>query len=221
MDTLLELILATDEFDRSILLTLFLAVILSVIKAIVAAATVLVLAFSVAFFSEVKSAKLFRDAVKAVLDALESVPAFIWVLAAVSSLSSATFLTVTLIFSFAALPLAFNFISGVVGSIMKKPYYEAAIAAGGSDWALFRRHVVPNTVPGCMPLFLFLIGAAIAVYGAIGIFGFVNRQELDLGVFLLRGREQAALDPYLLSASVSCYLALFVVLRRLLKSFAD
>ncbi len=37
-----------------------------------------------------------------------------------------------------------------------------------------------------MPLFLHIIGVAMAVYGMIGVFGFVNRTELDLGVCLLQ-----------------------------------
>jgi hypothetical protein len=71
-----------------------------------------------------------------------------------------------------------------------------------------------------MPPFFYVVGSAITVYGAIGIFGFINRRSLDLGVFLLRGKEQAALDPLLLIVSLSAYLILFVLLRWLLLSVA-
>jgi hypothetical protein len=70
--------------------------------------------------------------------------------------------------------------------------------------------VLPNALPHIMPLFLHIIGAAMAAYGAIGLFGFVNRTELDLGVFLLRGKEQAGFDLTSLTLALAAYAVSFL-----------
>jgi ABC-type dipeptide/oligopeptide/nickel transport system permease subunit len=101
---------------------------------------------------------------------------------------------------------------------MHEPYYVAAIALGASHLRLIRYHILPNAISFFAPPFFYVFGAAIAVYGAVGIFGFVNRKELDLGVFLLRGKEQAALDPTLLISAVAAYLLMFIFLRLAMNS---
>jgi hypothetical protein len=53
-----------------------------------------------------------------------------------------------------------------------------------------------------------------AAYGAIGLFGFVNRTELDLGVFLLRGKEQAGFDLTPLLLTLAAYAVIFYAIRR-------
>lgn len=217
MDVLLDITAWTDEFDRAVLPTLVSAAFLSTLRALAAALLLFVLAFALILVAEVKAPGAVGGLVRLIIDALESVPAFIWILAAVSALSSGGFATVTVIFAFAAMPLVFNFLSGVVRNIMHQPYYLAATALGVSDLGLIVRHIIPNALPLCLPPFLYVVGSAIAVYGAVGIFGFVNRRELDLGVFLLRGKEQAAFDPSLLILSLVAYLILFISLRWLLR----
>jgi len=78
--------------------------------------------------------------------------------------------------------------------------------------------VLPNAVPHVMPLFPHIIGAAMAAYGAIGLFGFVNRTELDLGVFLLRGKEQAGFDLMPLLLALAAYAGIYYALRRLIRT---
>jgi ABC-type dipeptide/oligopeptide/nickel transport system permease subunit len=220
VELLVETITWTDEFDRSILSTTVFAALLSMLRALAAAILLFVLAFTLILVAEVKASRSIGWLVRLIIDALESVPAFVWIIAAVSALSSGGFVIVTVIFAFAAMPLVFNFLSGVVRNIMHQPYYLAAIALGVGNLGLILRHIIPNAVPLCMPPFFYVVGSAITVYGAIGIFGFINRRSLDLGVFLLRGKEQAALDPLLLIVSLSAYLILFVLLRWLLLSVA-
>ena len=57
-----------------------------------------------------------------------------------------------------------------------------------------------------------------AAYGAIGLFGFVNRTELDLGVFLLRGKEQAGFDLMPLLLALAAYAGIYYALRRLIRT---
>ena len=81
---------------------------------------------------------------------------------------------------------AFNALRGIIRQIIHQPDYLAAITMGAGQWRLSRGHVLPNSMPHTMPLLLHIIGASMAVYGVIGIFGFVNRTEFDLGVCLLQ-----------------------------------
>jgi hypothetical protein len=52
----------------------------------------------------------------------------------------------------------------------------------------------------------------LAVYGGIGIFGYVNREELDLGVLLLRAKEQAGDNNTLLPLVVLAFVLIFLAL---------
>lgn len=202
-----------DEFGRSLLLTTLLGSILSLIRALAAATFVICVAFLLVSISEISRFTIFGNLVRFVLDSLESVPPFVWVLAAVSALSQDTFLVVTAVFTFAALPLVFNFLANLARDVMNRPYYKAALALGANDIYMFRRHLIPGMWRQCLAPFLLLVGSALAVYGVIGIFGFVNRSDLDLGVLLLRGKERAFLNPELMVSAIIAYITLFALLR--------
>jgi len=149
----------------------------------------------------------------AVLDSIEAVPIFIWVLAGTVAAPNMGFWLTATIFMVAALPLVFTTLRGYVVDVMLQPYCEAAIVVGTDGWRLMWRHVFPNVLPYAIPLFIHVLGAAIAVYGAVGVFGFVSRDAFDLGVFLLRGREQAGFDLTVLVSTLTAYLVIYVGLR--------
>lgn len=213
MEAVFDITNWTDEFHRSVFWTTILAAVFSTAKALLAATAVFAIGFLLVLVSEVRNSRLIGGVVRLLLDALESVPAFIWILAAVGILQKGGFITITIVFAFAALPLVYNFIVGVVKGIMSEEYYAAAIALGVGKMWLLTRHILPNALPLCVPPFFFVVGSAIAVYGAIGLFGFVNRRELDLGVFVLRGTEQASTNPTILVASLAAYISIFVLLK--------
>jgi peptide/nickel transport system permease protein len=210
-----------DEFGRNIYLTVTAAIVISVLKAFTTALIVLGITYSIVAVTEFKGKGYLRLFSDVGIASIESVPAFIWVLAGISAFPSGGATVVVGIFALVSLPLAFNTVGFAVRNTMAQTYYRAAIALGGSEWHLLKVHILPNSFPYCVPLFIYLLGSAIAIYGAIGIFGFVNRQELDLGVFLLRAKEQAPLEAWLLVITLLSYLGIYVMLRWALVRYTD
>jgi peptide/nickel transport system permease protein len=205
-----------DEFGRYHLAALAAASVLSVARALMMSTLLLLTAASLVVVVEVKRLRIVGSIVQMLVDALESVPIYIWVLAGIASAPRYGLLVVTAVFVLAGLPIIFNAIRGTVGLVMKEPYFMAAIALGSSDMRIIMNHIVPNTLPHCAPLFIHVLGSALAVYGGIGVFGFINRESLDLGVFLLRGKEQAGLDPMLLLLTLAAYAVIFLALQAVL-----
>jgi len=202
-----------DEFGRNQVGAVAAAIVLSTLRAFLMSFLLLLLASALAIIVELRAATLVTAPVQITVDALESVPIYIWVLAGISWAPKSGAVLAVAIFVIAGLPLAFSSVRGIVRQITQQTYYQAAIALGASDWQLARNHVLPNMVPYLAPLSLHVVGAALAVYGGIGIFGFVNRQELDLGVLLLRAKEQAGHSSTLLYFVVFAFAFIFLGLQ--------
>lgn len=208
-----DLMLSPDEYGRPLLTTAFLSVVFSASRGILTAGFVIALGLLITAIIESSDNRFSATIIRVFVDALESVPSFIWVLAAISAIGKGGFAVVTAVFAVATLPLVLGFLGDVIKTIMGQQYVFAALSMGQGRWRVFCRHVLPNTLLECWPLFFYLSGSAIAIYGAVGIFGFVNRSEMDLGVMLLRGKEMAAVDLTILVVSIICYLVLFIVMK--------
>lgn len=65
-------------------------------------------------------------------------------------------------------------------------------------------------------MFLHIIGAAIAAYGAIGLFGL---NGAGFGVFLLRGKEQAGFELTPLLLALAANALIFYALRFAIRTF--
>jgi ABC-type dipeptide/oligopeptide/nickel transport system permease subunit len=202
-----------DEFGRGQISAVGMAAGLSAARACAMSALLLVVSFVLVIVVEFSRSTVFSWMAEAVVDALDSVPIYIWILAAVSwSPRYANMLAVG-VFVIAGLPLTFNAIRSAVRNIMAEPYFQAAISLGSGPLRLIRNHIIPNILPPLLPVAVHVFGAAIAVYGGIGVFGFVNRSELDLGVFLLRGKERAGQGLILLFGTIVAFVAIFFLLQ--------
>lgn len=210
---IVETVLGSDEFGRNQLVALLEAVAHSLVRAAYMAVLLFVVAGALAIFVELRAGRLARLGVLIVIDALESVPIYLWVLAGVSWASQYRVAVTSAIFVIAGLPLLYGTLNGVVAEIMKRPFYQAAVALGARDLHLVRHHILPNILPHAPPLIFYVTGIALAVYGVSGVFGFISRNALDLGVFLLRGKEQAGFDGTVLALSMLAYLLVFLVLQ--------
>lgn len=206
-----------DEFGRNHIVALLQAMALSFARGIYMAALLLLVSGALAIFMQLQRSKVVVGVLQIVVDALESVPIYLWVLGGVSWAPQYRATVTTCIFVLAGLPLLYNSLRGVIVQIMQQPYYQAAIALGANKWQLTRNHIVPNLLPHALPIIPYITGVAIAIYGGIGIFGFINRSELDLGVFLLRGKEQAGFDLTILVLTLGSYIIVFLLLQGLSK----
>ena len=88
------------------------------------------------------------------------------------------------------------------------PQKEALLRSTPTDSKL-ARYIMPNATFVLGPLAVQVLGAAIAVDGAIGVLGLGNRLEHDLGVMLLRGKENFIVHPQLLGLALGMFVLLF------------
>ena len=203
---------SVDEFGRNAVAAAGLSACNSLMKAGIVVGILILVSTLLVFTTEIKLRGRISVPIDAVFDSLDSVPAFLWALAAISVMPDGGNLLVGAIFIVASLPIAFNAVRGSFHEVLAQPYCEAARALGTSDYRILRLHILPNSIPLLLPMFLHLLGAALAVYGAVGIFGMVSRRDLDLGVLIMRGKEQAAFDASTLILGLFMYVVIFCVI---------
>jgi ABC-type dipeptide/oligopeptide/nickel transport system permease subunit len=196
-----------------------LSALISAGRALIIVNFLMVFSFVVAALIEMKAGIRMSTILNALADGIESIPVFMWVLVAASVMPSSSYV-VTVIFMIAALPFSLNALRSMIREIINKPYCEAAIALGTSNFHILMRHILPNMILHLMPIYIYLVGNCIAVYGAVGVFGMINRSSNDLGILLLVGREKAAFDASLLLVVILTYLLIFAFLFVIARRFS-
>ena len=201
--------LGYDEFSRNLLLTLVAAVLLSLLKAVVITAVVLIPALILGQAITLSAHRKLSFGLKLLVDSIEAIPPVLWVLAIFAALREPRLLLVGLAFSLITLPTAIALTVGEIERLRGEPFVEIAYSLGLSEWKIATRHLLPTATAILMPFAFQVIGAALAVDGAVGIIGLGNRTDLDLGVFLLRGKENFYLHPVVLCATIVAYLLIY------------
>ena len=201
--------LGTDEFGRDILATALAAAALSLGKGTAIAAATMALGL---FFASLATARGSRHAeflVSAAAAVVESIPIVLWVMIVLVVLREPRLLVVGTAFCLVVLPSATRVIAGELYRLRAQPYVEAAYQLGAGEARVLFRYMLPNAGPVLLPYGLQVLGGAIAVDGAIGVIGLGNRSDLDLGIFLLRGKENFVQHPQLLLLALAMYGLLF------------
>ena len=81
-------------------------------------------------------------------------------------------------------------------SVKVKAYIDAAKVAGGSDWHVIFRHIVPNVLPLSFLYMMFGVTEAIAIEATLSFFGLLNVQ-MTWGIMI----NNAQTNGYLLSGT--------------------
>jgi peptide/nickel transport system permease protein len=81
-------------------------------------------------------------------------------------------------------------------SIKVKSYIDAARVAGGSDWHVIFKHIVPNVLPLSFLYMMFGVTEAIAIESTLSFFGLLN-VDMTWGLMI----ESARTNGYLLSGT--------------------
>jgi peptide/nickel transport system permease protein len=81
-------------------------------------------------------------------------------------------------------------------SVKVKSYIDAAKVAGGSDWHVIFRHIVPNVLPLSFLFMMFGVTEAIAIESTLSFFGLLN-VDMTWGLMI----ESARTNGYLLSGT--------------------
>jgi peptide/nickel transport system permease protein len=81
-------------------------------------------------------------------------------------------------------------------AISVKSYIDAARVAGGSDWHIIFRHIIPNVLPLSLLFMMFGVAEAIAIEATLSFFGLLN-VEMTWGIMI----NSAQTGGYLLSGT--------------------
>ena len=203
--------LGSDEFGRDLLVVVLVSSGRSLALGAGVALVASALAMALALLISVRASMLSRP-ILLTTQIFESVPILLWVLVAFSALGGHDFLVAGGAFIVAVLPFATTILAGEFERLSKEPFTEAARLCGASDLQIVWRHLLPNSRAVLAPLFIQILGLAAAVPGAIGVLGFTNRTNQDLGVLLLRGRENVGDHPGLLVSGLAAFVLIYVCL---------
>ena len=204
--------LGTDEFGRDLLATVLAATGLSLSKGLAIAATALGASIVATEMVTLRPRSGLAAVVRLCANVLESVPIVLWIFIVVIAVPGPRFLVVALAFCLVVLPTATQMLSGEFFRLRATPYVEAAYQLGAGELRVLVKYILPNAAAVIIPFGLQVLGAAIAVDGAIGVIGLGSRSDLDLGIFLLRGKENFFLHPQVLIAAVTAYGLLYAYL---------
>jgi peptide/nickel transport system permease protein len=208
-----------DEFGRNNILVLLISTGRSLAFGAGVAAASVAIALLLAVPTAGRGDLHIRRVIQGLARIVESVPLMLWVLAAFATVRGSSSLVAGVALGIAVIPVLTSVLAAELDRIVRLPYVDAARMLGVDPWRVTYRHVLPNAAAVLGPLFIQVLGVAAAIRGATGLLGFGRRMDYDLGVLLLRGREQLGSDPFLLLVAVASFLLLFIYLDWLARSF--
>lgn len=211
------MLVGNDEFGRNIGFTTLQALAISGIKGGVIGAIVMGVAIAFAYL-------VFRFRLEAVertlgfiADLFDTAPSLIWILVVVVVIPQPRQLVPLIAFGLIAIPSITRAVTSEVLRVSQLDYVTAARCIGVSEPRILFVHIFPNAGNVLIPLTLQIVGSAVAIDGAIGLLGVGNRSDLNLGTFLIRGKEQFLFAPQLFLISLAAYLVLFATLFHFIK----
>ena len=154
-----------------------------------------------------------RMSLRAACAVVESVPLVLWVLIIVVSVKGPRVWVTLVAFGVLVLPTVTQILLGEFMRLKAAPFVEAAYLLGLSETRVYGTYLLPAAFPVLAPVFIQVLGSAIAIDGAIGVLGLGSRSDIDLGVFLLRGKEQFVTRPGLLASALIAYGAIYLYLQ--------
>lgn len=207
--------LGTDEFGRDVLSTAIMAAGLSLSKGLAMMSTTLILGLLAAELITLVSSALLSETIRLMARVIESIPVVMWVLIVVILLKEHRSIVAGVAFTLVVLPSAVTIISGELLRLRHTPFVEAAYLLGVPELHVLLRHILPNAVAVLLPYAVQILGGAVAVDGAIGVIGLGSRMDQDLGVFLIRGKENFMLHPQILLVAIVMYASIYFYLLKL------
>ncbi len=207
--------LGCDEFGRDVLSTAIVAAGLSLSKGLAMTSAILILGLLSAEFVTLVRSSALSEAIRLIARVIESIPVVLWVLIVVIILKEHRSIVAGVAFTLVVLPSAITIIAGELLRLRHTPFVEAAYLMGVPESRVLLRHILPNTGAVLLPFAVQILGGAVAVAGAIGVIGLGSRLDQDLGVFLIRGKENFLLHPQILLVAIAMYIAIYLYLLKL------
>ena len=202
--------LGTDEFGRDVLSTAIIAAGLSLSKGLAMTGTTLVLGILAAECVTLARSAVLSEAIRLLARVIESIPVVLWVLIVVIVLKEHRSIVAGIAFTLVVLPSAITLVAGELLRLRHIPFVEAAYLLGVRESRVLLRYILPNATAVLLPFAVQILGGAVAVDGAIGVIGLGSRLDQDLGVFLIRGKENFLLHPQILIIAIAMYAAIYL-----------
>ena len=203
--------LGYDEFGRNLMGTVIAGSIHSVIFGALAACLATLVALLVAVGITISRHAWLAPILDGFTYVVEAIPVILWVVAFAILSPSAARTGGLLAFILATLPFLARLLVGELRRIYATEFVAVARSQEMPTWHLLRFHILPNATVVLAPAMAQVFGLAVAVDGAIAIAGSVNRTDLNLGVLLIRGKENFLSHPHLMFAALACVAAIYLV----------
>lgn len=206
--------LGTDEFGRDVLGTAIVSAGLSLSKGLAMMGATMLLGLLAAEVITLSRSSVLSESVRVLTRVVESIPVVFWVLIVVIVLKEHRTLVAGVAFTLVVLPSATTIIAGELLRLRHTPFVEAAYLLGVPEKRVLVHYILPSTAPVLLPFAIQILGGAVAVDGAVGVIGLGSRVDLDLGVFLIRGKENFLLHPQILTIGIGMYVVIYLYLIR-------
>lgn len=204
--------MGADEFGRNAWSVLASAVLFSLGKGAAITAAIALVASLLAYLASRDEYPRALLVLRGLCAIVESVPLVLWIVIVVVSVPGPRLGVTLAAFGILALPSVTQIFVGEFRRLRAAPFVEAAYLLGIREIRVFSRYILPAALPVLAPLLIQILGSAIAIDGAIGVFGLGNRSDIDLGVLLLRGKEQFITRPDYMISALGAYAALYLYL---------
>lgn len=141
---------------------------------------------------------LLDSASQRLVDTLMALPPIVLALSLMAALGQSVN-NVIMALAILLIPTAARTMRSVALSIKEMPFVEAALAAGGSEWRVILRHVLPNTFATYIVLFTVNIAYAIVVEAALSFLGLgAPPDEPSWGGMLTSGVQAMETAPWMI-----------------------
>jgi ABC-type dipeptide/oligopeptide/nickel transport system permease subunit len=208
-----------DEFGRNNLGATLVSVANSMAAAFWMTCVALATPVIVAYFAAVTRSILLERLVHGLTRTLDVIPVFLWVAISYVSLGSSGIPLKLVAIALIAFPYVLGLCLPRFEQIASAPFSLNAKAARTPMRIRIWQHFLPNALPVLAYPFAVIFGLCVTFDAALGLLGMSARNELSLGMLLLRAKERAPIDEtldwYAVGALAICLL-IFWFLRSLL-----
>lgn len=194
----LDHLLGTDELGRDVTISIIQATGLTIIKAAFLTTLSVGFALLVVFFLHALGERIGSLVFRSAILIIESCPVILWIFIVIVALLEAPRLfAVSLAFLVVIVPILASVLNGEYERLSRVDFVQAARSVGVKEWIVLASYILPNSVAVVVPLIINVFGAAMTIDGAIGLVGMGNRSQLDLGIMIVRAKEQILIFPWL------------------------